>query len=210
VRTLIIHDVGPPVLILEEPCQGSVCRHTRVCTRGGLSVEQQTPCFLQVLLQGNQISDAPEAPEALGTSSSNEQYLSVFATTHCDKTQNRNATLILHQYGRFQQYAIPASFVADVFMANAGEQAEDGEESDCSETSSDGGTDLDIVRQEGGSGMQPRELSVAEKLPFSKPPCLFCKEDALRPRLSAGGAQALLLVQNNSFGYTCERCNDRT
>ncbi|RAK99622.1 uncharacterized protein BO80DRAFT_120087 [Aspergillus ibericus CBS 121593] len=200
VRTMIIHDSESPVLILKEPCRSSTCRHISLYAQGGLRAEHPTPCYLQVLLRENQVSEAPES------SSSHDHCLKVFTTSHRDKTQKGNTTLILGQIGRFKQYAVPTSFSADVFT----EKEDESEESDHSETSSNASTILDEDRQEETSEVPPQDPTVTEELPFSSLPCLFCREDALRPRLSAGGVQALLFLQNNSFGYTCERCNERT
>lgn len=203
VRTMIIHDTESPVFILKEPCRSIICRHISVCAQGDLPVEHQTPCYIHALLRERQAS---EAPEFLDTGSSHKQRLKLFTTSHYDKTQEGNATLILRQSGRFKQYAVPTSLLADVFVGTEDE----GEESDSSEPSSDGSTVLDVVRQVEESGIQPGGRTAAAEHPFSNLPCLFCREDALRPRLSAGGAQALIFVQNNSFGYTCERCSERT
>jgi hypothetical protein len=204
VRTLLIHDMESPVMILKEPCWNSTCEHISIRTQGGLSAGHQAPCYLQALLYEQQFSEAREYPEK---DSSFRQPLSLITKTHVDKTQNGNFTLILGQRGRFRQYAEKTSFVADVSV----ETSHEDEEEDYPETSSHGDTAVNDVDQTEGSFAQLEEATETEHpKSFSKLPCFHCREDALQPRVDAGGGQALFLVENNSFGYTCQRCKDRT
>jgi hypothetical protein len=45
---------------------------------------------------------------------------------------------------------------------------------------------------------------------FSRVPCFFCGKDALRPLLDGGGEWGFLVYSNISFGYSCDRCKERT
>jgi hypothetical protein len=232
IRTMIIHDTEPAVLILKEPCGGLACQHIEVRARSGLAIDHQTPCYLQPPLREN------EGLRFLGEDSSRHQDLRLHLRSRCQRTSKNLVTMVLRQSGAYKVYAVPtvlnAHFPADI-EDGVGEEEEEGEEEaeggDKGEgreedEGSQGGADKTSDNEGEGqpdtssdttsvTSVERRDESERHTAmdaggPFSKLPCFFCRTDALQPRLTARGGQALLFVQNNSFGYTCERCGERT
>ncbi|KAL4987920.1 hypothetical protein BDW68DRAFT_187644 [Aspergillus falconensis] len=200
-RTMLVHDTEPTVFVLKERCNSTLCRHISICVRGSLSSDLQTPCFYRAFLQEQQ---DPQSP--LDTSNSDTEYIRLFTAQHC--AMRSHATLILSQSGRLKQYALRTSLFATLSPL----PDEEDQETEHSETSPERILVTEGVQQgqEEESSVQSEEPVPAGIPPYSSLPCYFCRQDALRPRLSAGGIQALLLLKNRSFGYTCERCKDRT
>ncbi|KAL4770823.1 hypothetical protein BDW60DRAFT_223692 [Aspergillus nidulans var. acristatus] len=186
-RTMIVHNTEPTVLVLKERCNSTPCSHISVCVHGSLSSELQTPCYYQVILQEQR---NPEYP--LDTRSSDTEYISLFATQHSDASSSMQCGHLLSPLSRPPE--------------------EEDQKSEHSEASPECILNIEDVQeeQEEERSVQSEELALAGILPYSSLQCCFCRQDALRPRLSAEGIQALLLLKNRSFGYTCERCKDRT
>ncbi|KAL4905661.1 hypothetical protein BDW74DRAFT_178029 [Aspergillus multicolor] len=203
VKTMIVHDEGPPVLILKEPCGRSKCEHVSVCARGGLSEGLQTPCYLETVLR--EAEAELSSPDDSNSESASSIHLLI--RTHCESSSRSRATLVYCRSGRSKSYAVGTYLIAD-FPAEAEDGDEDrdpdreaeagaeaqAEEDDArdSETSSQQSTVLGTVNEENGTGTQTETL--VDGSPFTSLPCLFCREDALNPEFSAWGGQAFFIV----------------
>ncbi|KAL4971638.1 hypothetical protein BDW66DRAFT_163537 [Aspergillus desertorum] len=188
IRTMIIHDTEPPVLIFKEPCGSRTCGHIVVCARSGLTIDHDTPCYLQALLRENGASESVDAD------CPSQQHVRLFFTSYCERTSKNFVTLVLRQSGRYKTYALPSTFTADFATdikndrKGATERFEDDSESkEHSDTSSGAST----------ASFQQASVSFLQSG--------YCSSSTERQ-----GGQALLLVKNNSFGYTCERRGERT
>ncbi|KAH9210822.1 hypothetical protein DL95DRAFT_412653 [Leptodontidium sp. 2 PMI_412] len=222
VNILIIHENGSPSLVLKEPCSHDAngCEHILVHTCSKILSERVLPCSLRVSLrQGPKLTSG-------AIDHSTQECPRLLVLEDCNSRSSH--TLILHERGARTQYAMATSLeIVSVFGNYQNDETEpDGEkEEDISSTGditdshsqteptghNENNTDEDGGNQEGvdPDGYDNSEVNFGLES-FSRLPCIFCCTDALRPERDAEGSQALLIVRNDSFGYSCARCKGRT
>lgn len=232
VRTLIVHKNGSPTFILKEPCSADAdgCNHLSVHTCFDILSGQETPCSLRVSLRQGPISTSGSGDHP------SQEPLKIWAHEDCNDRSLR--TLILSEEGARKRYATKTRLEIDSVFGNYDDEArETGDDTyaesvgstsidaDSSEPTLNGqtrngenGTDETQFERGNGTGNEAfggRNANDVKETNsgirnFSRMPCLFCGEDALRPMLDAAGGVELLILTNQSFGYTCARCKKRT
>lgn len=216
VKILIVHENGSSSLVLKEPCSHDAngCEHILVHTCSKTLSRQMLPCSLRVSLrQGTKGTSG-----AIDHSTQERPRLVVVE----DCNSRSSHTLILHERGARKRYAMMTSLeIVSVFDDYQNDETEEGFSStgdipDSFSQHEPTGNNENNTDESGGDqeGADPDEHDVSEVNSglesFSRLPCIFCCTDALRPERDAEGAQALLIVRNDSFGYSCARCRGRT
>lgn len=113
----------------------------------------------------------------------------------------------MSQSGQYKQYADAMSLQANISL----DVQHGDDEADYSNTSSDGtAASENIADEKETEEERPHVEARAGGTPFSSLPCFFCQDDALEPEVNAHGSAAFVFGRNQSFGYTCQRCKDRT
>jgi hypothetical protein len=218
VRTLFVPETGSPSLILKEPCKTAApsCNHIKVSIQSDIMSEQVFPCSLQAsLLQG-------PMPASGNLHRPSQERLALFMLPDCRQRSSR--TLVLTRQGACKQYAIPTSlemvYISDVSTLGEGSGESDEAEDNISGEANPETHHHSDLPQAATKQADNEEVSkeTAEKAgernfglwDFSRVSCFFCGRDALRPVADSAGVFGLLVYKNSSFGYTCQRCKDRT
>jgi hypothetical protein len=228
-KTLMLDEHGSPTLILKEQCQiEQTCEHCSIHAMTDIGFDRNLPFSLQVLLE--------QGPPSASDGSTNSDWGHLECTIIRSTPRPELHTLFLQERSYGGQYVMPTTFTLiprlQVFEIDANDADIDAESTRSSDTvvdelaqsgtTSGNGERHDNTSINGDADNEELERTEANNNNdeptkhhsslgiFSSMPCVFCGTDALRPRVDAEGVQALLLVKNQSFGYTCDRCKDRT
>jgi hypothetical protein len=208
-KTLIVHEDGSPSLILKEPCNPTtMCNHISLHIGNVDWTEQELPCSLRVTIRHllglpSSVSDAP-GPERLT--------LTVVQTG----SRRSSRTLVVSEQGTCKLYSI--STPLEVILGNDNDDEEansEGQAEDYTGTQSVPGDSTTPeppvnVAEQNANAREEEDRAKFALGNYNRVPCFFCKMDALRPVIDSGSEWQFVVYKSRSFGYRCERCNDRT
>lgn len=207
-KTLIVHEDGSPSLILKEPCNPTTtCNHISLHIANVDWTEQELPCSLRVTIR-----HLLGLPSSFNVTPGPERLTLTVVQTGSGRSSR---TLVVSEQGTRKLYSI--STPLEVILSN-----DNNDEAANSEGQADDYTETQSVP--GDSTTPEPPVNVAEQNAnareedgakfalgnYNRVPCFFCKMDALRPVIDGGGEWQFVVYKSRSFGYRCERCNDRT
>jgi hypothetical protein len=125
-------------------------------------------------------------------------------------------TLVVSNQGTCKQYSILTLLEVILGDNNNDEEANSkGQADDYTETRSVLGDPTTPeqpinVAEQNAKAREEEEKAKFALGKYNRVPCFFCKTDALRPVIDSGSEWQFVVYKIESFGYRCERCNDRT